>query len=111
MIHDPKKAMEELEAQLKAVEKTDDDFERLYRDLYKEFGRKPVKEEPAEDLLNDVPVRRIPGPYDKPVAKSDYADQHRTVRKDKDIPKLMLLICLELLGIAGIVAWWIIRLL
>jgi len=111
MIHDPRKTMEQLEEQLHVAENVDDEFERFYSDLYKEFGQKPVKEEPAEDMLSDVPVRRIPGPYDPPTARPDYADQHRAVRKDKDIPKLMLLICLELLGIAGIVAWWIFRLL
>ena len=111
MINDPKKALEQLEAQLQRAEQTDDDFERFYSELYKEFGQKPAKEEHVEDLLTDVPVRRIPGPYDAPASRSDYADQQRTVRKDKDIPKLMLLICLECLGIAGIVAWWIFRLL
>ena len=111
MIHDPRKAMEQLEAQLHAAEEIDDDFERLYSELYKEFGQKPVKEDPQEDMLSDVPVRRIPGPYDEPVSRDDYADHHRSVRKDKDIPKLMLLICLECLGIAGIVAWWVFRLL
>ena len=111
MIHDPKKALEQLKAQLRAVEKTDDAFERLYSELYEEFGQKPVREEPAEDLLTDVPVRRVPGPYDAPVNREDYADQQRPARKDKSITKLLLLISLECLGIAGIVAWWIFRLL
>ena len=114
MFDDPKKALELLEEELQTIEKTDDAFERFYSELYEEFGPKAAEEETPEDLLEDVPVRRIPGPYDnKKASRSDYAD-HRTVqpvRKHKSNAPLVLLIILECLGIAGVVAWWVMRLL
>ena len=85
-----------------APQMTDEEFERFYAQIYAEFGpQNAVKE---TDLLKDVPVRRIPGPYDEVQAAQPQP-------KKKGIAGLLTLICLELLGIAGVAAWWVMRLL
>ena len=81
---------------------TDEEFERFYAQIYAEFG--PQSSGENTDLLKDVPVRRIPGPYDE-------IPEEQAQPKQKGIAGLLVLICLELLGIAGVAAWWVLNLL
>ena len=91
-----------------APKMTDEEFERFYAEIYKEFG--PKSEVKNTDLLKDVPVRRIPGPYDEPAQQAAYTDG-KAARKQGNARVLVLILCLELLGIAGVAAWWVLRLL
>ena len=93
-----------------APKMTDEEFERFYAEIYKEFG--PKDEVKNTDMLKDVPVRRIPGPYDEPAKKTvAYADRPAPRKKKQNVRGLVAIICLELLGIAGVAAWWVLRLL
>ena len=94
--------MSETNRTVKVPHMTDEEFERFYAQIYAEFG--PRSAEENTDLLKDVPVRRIPGPYDE-------IPEEQVQPKKKGVAGLMVLICLELLGIAGVAAWWVLRLL
>lgn len=89
---------------------SDEDFERFYADIYEEFG--PQRSAENTDLLKDVPVTRIPSEFDEqPVPETDgYDDVSEPAGKVKGTGGLWLLICLELLGIAAVAGWWILRL-
>lgn len=95
MFDDPQKELKRLEEQLLKTE--EDDFEQFYQKIYEEFG--PV-EEPEQ-------------PAPMPKKASAYADAPRAVapkKKDKSVRRLLILICLECLGIAGVILWWVLRL-
>ena len=107
MFDDPQKELKRLEEELLKKE-ADDDFERFYQDIYEEFG--PVEEE-------EEPVRNHANHYGNAVPKaktSTYADTPRAVappKKDKGVRGLMITICLECVGIAAVVLWWVLRIL
>ena len=108
MFDDPQKEMKKLEEQLLKKEMDDSEFEQFYREIYEEFG-------PAEE---EAPVvRNHANHYGNaaPKAKaSTYADAPRAVapkKKEKGIRGLLITICLECVGIAAIVLWWILRIL
>ena len=113
MFDDPKKELQALEEELQALSKKDEDFEDFYAKIYDEFGDKtPSEEDIVRELLNDHPQKQeVP-----PAAGSDstYADKEKKAvpeKKDNSIRNLCLLISLELLGIAGVAAFWFLRLL
>jgi len=86
---------------------TDEEFERFYAEIYREYG--PADSVENTDMLKDVPVRRIPGPYDE--VPEEVHPEHAVHHKKENVRGLIVIICLELLGIAGVAAWWILRLL
>ena len=75
-------------------EETAGDFESVYTYLLEEFGEQPQPEEtePAE-------------------GSETHSDDVPPAKKDNSIRNLTVLIILELLGIAGVIGWWISRLL
>ena len=101
MFDDPQKELKRLEEEMLKLTEKDEKFERFYQDIFEEYG--PTEEEPAE-----APA---PKPVKKP--KSTYADTPRAVapKKKKSVKGLVITVCVELAGIIGIVAYWLIRLL
>ena len=102
MFDDPQKELKRLEEQLLKDGMDDEEFEQFYHDIYEEFG--PVEE---EEPANPKPAA---APRAKP---STYADTPRAVapKKKKGYRGLMITICLECLGIAAVILWWILRIL
>jgi hypothetical protein len=96
MFDDPQKELKRLEEQLLKTE--DDDFEQFYQKIFEEFGPVEEQEQPAA-----VQKKKT----------STYADIPRAVapkKKGKGVRGLLILICLECLGIAGVILWWVLRL-
>lgn len=108
---EPNKELRELEEQLHALEHKDDEFESFYAGILAEFGEKtPNEEEYLKGLMADKPRNSRPAH----VNTNTYADKQRKaapVKKDHSIRNLSILIVLELLGIGGVIAWWLLRLL
>ena len=103
MFDDPQKELKRLEEELLKDEKTDDEFERFYQEIYEEFG--PLEE---EQIPEAAPGRAVASRLDT------YADTPRAVapkKKDKSIRNLAIVVCLECLGIAAVVLWWVLRIL
>ena len=100
MFDDPQKELKRLEEQLLKDEMNDDEFERFYHEIFEEFGAGEERERPRAVASN---------------AKSGaYKDTPRAVapkKKRKGVRGLLIFICLELLGIAAVVLWWVQRLL
>ena len=108
MFDDPKKALVALEEELLAVESKDEAFERFYAEILAEYGE---KEEPEEDYLKDI-IEEIPSLAEE--GPNAYRDQSRPAavpQPEKSNAPLVVLLCLECLGIVGVAAWWIARLL
>ena len=101
MFDDPQKELKRLEEEMLKLTERDEKFERFYQDIFAEYG--PTEDEPAEK------------PAAKPVKKpkSTYADTPRAVapKKKKSVKGLVITVCVELAGIVGIIAYWMIRLL
>ena len=74
----------------------DAEFEAFYQEILKEFGP-------------DTAPRKKTSSTRKTAPKSAYSDQKP--KKQKGIKGLVITLCLEMLGIAGIVLWWIFRIL
>ena len=100
MFDDPQKELKQLEEQLLGNEKDDDAFEQFYREIYEDFG---------PDLEQEAP--RAVAPKSKTGAYKDAPRAVAPKKKQKGVRGLVILICLELLGIAGVVLWWIQRIL
>lgn len=113
MFENPKDDLQELEKHLHNLDNKDEDFEDFYAKIFDEFGDKtPSEEDTIKELLAEHPPRKVQ-PSGK--GKVTYADnkqkQAESVKKDKSIPALTVLIVVELLGIVGVAAWWILHLL
>ena len=103
MFDDPQKELKRLEEELLKDEQTDDEFERFYQEIFEEFG--PVEEEQTPEAASV----RVAAPR-----MNSYADTPRAVapkKKDKSIRNLAIVVCLECLGIAAVVLWWVLRIL
>ena len=118
MVDTPRNEMNELEETLKALENKDEKFESFYADLLSEFGdeQETVKEAPSaapveEEIPGEFVFKQTPVGY---VAnKEPYQDQKKAApkqKKDRSIPVLTTIIILELLGIAGVAAYWFLKL-
>ena len=100
MFDNPQKELKQLEEQLLKNEMDDDAFERFYREIYEEFGTDREQEAP-----------RAVAPKTKNGAYKDVPRAVAPRKKEKGVRGLVFLICLELLGIAGVILWWLQRLL
>ena len=104
MFDNPQKELKRLEEELLKDEVQVDDFEEFYQEIYEEFG--PVEE---EQTPVSAPVRAAVQPR-----PNTYADMPRAVapkKKSKTNRRLAVLICLECLGIAAVVLWWLVQIL
>ena len=104
MFDNPQKELKRLEEELLKDEVQVDDFEQFYQEIYEEFG--PVEEEQTPKA---APVRPVAAPR-----HDTYADTPRAVaprKKSKAIRNLTVLVCLESLGIAAVVLWWLVKIL
>lgn len=109
MFDDPKKELERLEKELLAARTDDEAFEHFYDEILEEFGPKKTREE--EDYLKDI-LEEIPSLAEEgPNAYRDHTRPAAAPRKEKSNLPLVLILCLECLGIAGVAAWWLMRLL
>ena len=100
MFDDPQKELKQLEEQLLQNEMDDDAFERFYHEILEEFGSGSEQEAP-----------RAVAPKARTGAYKDTPRAVAPKKKQKGVRGLVILICLELLGIAGVVLWWMLRLL
>ena len=98
MFDDPQKELKRLEDELLKKGMEEEEFERFYHDVFEEFGEAP-EEAPA------------PAPVKKP--KNTYADTPRAVapQKKKGIRGPLITVCLELVGIAAVIGYWLLKLL
>lgn len=120
MFDNPKEQLKQLEDQLLAAEQNKDEkFERLYAELFEEYGP-----EPQEDS-DEVIYRNYANSYGKNVKKAarpqavqtrsaapaeSYTDGHEDhAEPDRSIKVLVIIICIEILGIAALAAWWGLR--
>ena len=99
MFDDPQKELKRLEEEMLKLTEKDEKFERFYQDIFAEYG-------PTEEQTEETPAAK---PVKK--AKSTYADAPRAVapKKKKSVKGLVITICLELVGIAGIIGYWLMR--
>ena len=116
MFDNPKKELERLEQQLLAAETEqmeDDEFDRLYEDIYEEFG----KEEPYElddellGMLNRTPIydsndfeETDCGAYDEMAE-----DRYVAAPKKKSLLWLIILVILETICVIALAVWWLVR--
>ena len=114
MFDDPKKELRELENQLleaemnhETAELNSDEFEELYDGILEEFG-------PRENLDGttvssvDPPIRNFANGYGKSAAYQPRVPEpvvEAPVRA-KGVKGLLIVMCLELLAIAGLTAYW-----
>ena len=105
MFENPNKNMEDMEQQLLAAENEAEDFESFFAQIMDEFGDKSAAED--KETQNDQPEERNEA---APVCQDKQA-KAAPVKKDHSIRNLTALIVLELLGIAGVAAWWVMKLL
>ncbi len=102
MFDDPKKELQMLEEELLRSEEKDEDFERFYSEIYAEFGdqtqnstaAQPHRTQPRKAPAHTPDSRYVPAPP-----------------KKKGIRGLVILACLETLGIVGVVLWWVLKIL
>ena len=98
------KELNELEEKLLSA---DQDFEDFYAQILEEFGEKPAKPVESPRQAPEAPVKAAPVPN----AYADKQPQAVPMKKDHSIRNLIILIIAELMGIAAVVVWWILRLL
>ena len=98
MFDDPQKELKRLEEELLLHEQKDEEFERFYHDIFEEFGT--AEEEQPRAVAPEAPKK-----------KSAYADTPRAVApaKKKRNTGLVITLCLEILGILGVAAYWLMK--
>ena len=120
---DPKMQTRRTQRRPQTVQMSDEEFERFYADIYREFG--PAQQNVDEGLTRDIPVRgggtyaaenpRPASPANGRTApRNTYADNTRSVtpaKKSGGIRGLVIAVCLECLGIVGVVLWWLLMIL
>ena len=101
MFDDPKKELQRLEEELLKYEEKDEEFEKFYQDIFREFGE-------PEEARAVAPQRSAAAPRNMA-----YADIPRAVaaKPKKSNRGLLIALCMELLGILGVAAYWLVKLL
>ena len=138
MFDNPQQEVKKMSKKLRPIKMSDEEFELFYKEIYAEFGPKntapvvinPQVEEPvAEEIPQEVPAAPVYPPVDafdqenaaKAAAKirnvhadeviNDYADGVKVSKKEKGIAGLVVTLCIECLGIAAVVAYWLVHIL
>ncbi len=105
MFDDPRKELKRLQDQL--LEEEDDDLGDMLADAHRLLGDEEEEDEPS-------PVRPAPGrTRNRDRSDTDLEDYSRRVHdgpKKKGVAGLVFLLCLELMGIAALAAYWLLEL-
>ena len=98
MFDDPKKELQRLEDELLKHDQVDDEFEKFYQDIFREFG------EPEEPRAVAPAAKHTDAPRNM-----TYADTPRAVApaKKKSNKGLVILLCIEIAGILGVAGYWL----
>ncbi len=120
MFDNPQKQLKQLEDQLLAAEHNKDEkFERLYAELLRDYG--PEQEESSDEIVyrnyaNSYgrDVQKPANPQAAPSQNSAPVESYTDGRMDPVVPNrsnkaLIIIICVELLGIGFLAAWWALR--
>jgi len=101
MFDDPKKELQRLEEELLKHEQKDEEFERFYQDIFREFG------EPEEKRAVEPQKKR---PANEP-RNMTYADTPRAVAAEpkKSNKGLVILLLIEVAGILGVAGYWLMK--
>ena len=101
MFDDPKKELQRLEDELLKFEQKDDDFEKFYQDIFREFGESEEPHAVAHEVKSPATTPR----------KMTYADTPRAVApaKKQSNKGLVILLCVEIAGILGIAGYWLLK--
>ena len=84
---------------------TDEEFEAFYSEIFAEFGS-------TEDKKKASPARQTGAPRYQGGTAPAYGGSMDTPvkqKKQKSLNGLILCMCLECLGIVGVVLWWLLR--
>ena len=138
MFDNPQQEVKKMSKKLRPIKMSDEEFELFYKEIYAEFGPKntapvvinPQVEEPvAEEIPQEAPAAPVYPPVDafdqenaaKAAAKirnvhadeviNDYTDGVKVSKKEKGIAGLVVTLCIECLGIAAVVAYWLVHIL
>ena len=100
MFDDPKKELQRLEDELLKFDQKDDDFEKFYQDIFREFGE---TEEPRA-VAPQAKKANVP-------RNMTYADTPRAVAAEpkKSNKGLVILLLIELAGILGVAGYWLLK--
>lgn len=104
MFDNPNEELKKLEEQLLAVEEKDESFEAFYSDILQEFGPESAASKPAKTSSSHKKTTHN-------AAHTGKAHKSGHAKKKKSNKGLIITLCLECAGIAGIVAWWLLRIL
>ena len=153
MFDNPQKEVNTMSKKLRPPKLTDEEFELFYKEIYAEFGPKPVapvEPDPVEDVLEQVQEEPVAESVEdvleedtRAVLEAEIEEEAaqavqeeaakaaaliRNVQEDevidgdtdgitlvkpkkKGVKGLVIAICLELLAIAGVVAYWLLYIL
>ena len=101
MFDDPKKELQRLEEELLKYEEKDEEFEKFYQDMFREFGE-------PEEARAVAPQRSATAPRNM-----TYSDTPRAVAAapKKSNKGLLITLGIEVLGILAVAAYWLVKLL
>ena len=101
MFDDPKKELQRLEEELLKHDQKDEEFERFYADIFREFGE---PEEPR--AVAPKATRSASAPRNM-----TYADTPRAVAAEpkKSNKGLVILLGIEIAGILGVAGYWLMK--
>ena len=99
MFDDPKKELKRLEEELLKHDQKDDDFERFYQDIFREFGQPEETRAVAPEAPHKTAAPR----------NMTYADTPRAVAAapKKSNKGLVTLLFVEIAGILGVAVYWL----
>ena len=100
MFDDPKKELQRLEEELLKFEEKDDEFERFYQDIFREFGEQEESRAVAPQAKKANAPRNM-----------TYADTPRAVAAEpkKSNKGLVILLLIEIAGILGVAGYWLMK--
>ena len=111
MYDDPSKGMQKLEDQLIAAEinqkpalLNDEQFEELYGRILEEFG---PREESDGAPVSEPPIRNFANHYGNAAPQRPLPGSDEPAPPEKNSRGLVFLVCLEVLAIAVLAAYWL----
>ena len=107
MFDNPNEELQKLEQQLLAAEEKGDDFESFYQDILSEFGPESQKQAPRQS----APAASAKHAYSDQPKKKSAGKPKKKKKKKKSLKGLVITLCLECVGILGIILWWLLRIL